>query len=95
MESNRPRDSTWRVTHWRTAPTISAFERSQIRQKTHHPVATLFETHRRKREQEQAFMAGYLEAQAKQRTACLCKDMVRPLSTPLDARIVALAHMEM
>ena len=38
-----------------------------------------------------AFLARYYEAQTRQRTAYLCKDMVRPLSTPLDDRITALA----
>ena len=78
MESNRSSYSIWRG---RATPRTSGFERAQIR----------LETQREKREQEQAFMAGYLEAQAKQRTACLCKDMVLPLSTPLQDRIVAMA----
>ena len=37
-------------------------------------------------------LAGYVDARTKQRTACLCRDMVRPLRTSLDARIVALAE---
>ena len=37
-------------------------------------------------------MAGYIEAQMKQRTAYISKAMVRPLKTPLNDRIVALAH---
>jgi hypothetical protein len=41
--------------------------------------------------EEQAFLPGYHEAQTRLRTAYLCKDMVRPLSTPLDDRITALA----
>ena len=44
--------------------------------------------------EEQAFLPsepGYYEAQTRLRTAYLCKDMVRPLSTPLDDRIVAMA----
>ena len=36
---------------------------------------------------------GYYEAQTRLRTAYLCKDMVYPLSTPLDVRIVTLAHI--
>ena len=40
---------------------------------------------------EQEFMPGYLEAQTRLRTAYACKEMVRPLSTPLDHRIVAMA----
>jgi len=36
-------------------------------------------------------MAGYIEAQIKQRTAYISKSMVRPLETPLNDRIVALA----
>ena len=40
---------------------------------------------------EQEFMPGYLEAQTRLRTSYACRDMVRPLSTPLDARIVAMA----
>ena len=36
-------------------------------------------------------LAPILAAQAKMRTAYICKDMVRPLVTPLDDRIVALA----
>ena len=37
-------------------------------------------------------MAGYIEAQMKQRTAYISKAMVRPLKTPLNDRIVALEH---
>ena len=88
MESNRSRDSIWRGG---ATPRISAFERAQIRQKMQKIHRTFLETQKEKREQKQAFMAGYLEAQAKQRTACLCKDMVLPLSTPLRDRIVAMA----
>ena len=40
---------------------------------------------------EQLFLPGYYEAQTRLRTAYLCKDMVLPLSTPLDDRITALA----
>ena len=36
-------------------------------------------------------LAPILAAQTKMRTAYLCKDMVRPLKTSLDDRIVALA----
>ena len=44
------------------------------------------------RQQDEAqFLAGYYEAQTRQRTAYLCKDMVRPLLTPLDDRITGLA----
>ena len=35
--------------------------------------------------------AGYLEAQTKQRTAYLCRDLVRPLNVSLYARIPCLA----
>ena len=35
--------------------------------------------------------AGYLEAQTKQRTAYLCRDLVRPLSVSLYDRIPSLA----
>ncbi len=35
--------------------------------------------------------AGYLEAQAKQRTAYLCRDLVRPLRVSLYDRIPSLA----
>ena len=45
----------------------------------------------RKYEEEQSFITKYHEAQARLRTACLCRDMVRPLSTSLDERIVAMA----
>ena len=38
-------------------------------------------------------MAGYVEAQIKQRTAYVSKAMVRPLKTSFDDRIVALAHV--
>lgn len=41
--------------------------------------------------EEQAFLPGYYEAQTRLRTAYSCRDMVRPLSTPLDDRITALA----
>ena len=37
-------------------------------------------------------MAAYINANTKQRTAYLCRDMVYPLRTPLDDRIVALAR---
>ena len=84
-ESNRSRVGVWR---WRASRPIKAFERAQLRQRQEQGY---LEAQREKREQEQAFMAGYLEAQAKQRTACLCKDMVLPLSTPLQDRIVAMA----
>ena len=40
---------------------------------------------------EQDFLAGYLESQTRLRTSYACKELVRPLSTPLDARIVAMA----
>ena len=43
--------------------------------------------------EEQFFLPGYYEAQTRLRTPYLCKDMVRPLSTPLVERIVALAHI--
>ena len=37
-------------------------------------------------------MAGYIEAQIKQRTAYISKSMVRPLKTSLNDGLVALAH---
>ena len=40
---------------------------------------------------EQAFLAGHHAAQTILRTAYLCRDIVRPLSTPLDDRVIALA----
>ena len=43
--------------------------------------------------EEKALLPGYYEAQTKQRTAYVCKDMVRPLATSLDDRIVALAML--
>jgi hypothetical protein len=39
-----------------------------------------------------SMMAGYIDAQMKQRTAYISKSMVRPLETPLNDRLVALAH---
>jgi len=39
-----------------------------------------------------SMMAGYIEAQIKQRTAYISKSMVRPLKTSLNDRLVALAH---
>ena len=41
--------------------------------------------------EEQEFLPGYLEAQTRLRTSYACKEMVRPLSTPLDERIVTMA----
>ena len=38
-------------------------------------------------------LAPILAAQTKMRTAYLCRDMVRPLATPLEDRIVAMAHL--
>jgi hypothetical protein len=43
--------------------------------------------------EERALLPGYYEAQTKQRTAYVCKEMVRPLATSLDDRIVALARL--
>ena len=43
--------------------------------------------------EEKAFLPGYYEAQTRQRTACVCKDMSRPLAASLDDRIVALAML--
>lgn len=43
--------------------------------------------------EDRALLPGYYEAQTKQRTAYICKDMVRPLATSLDDRIVALAML--
>ena len=43
--------------------------------------------------EEKALLPGYYEAQTRQRTAYVCKDMVRPLATSLDDRIVALAML--
>ena len=42
-------------------------------------------------DQEGIIDQGYLEAQAKQRTSYLCRDMVAPLSVSLHERIVPLA----
>ena len=42
---------------------------------------------------EQQFLPGYLEAQTRLRTSYACRDMVRPLSAPLDERIVTMAHI--
>ena len=39
------------------------------------------------------FEAGYLEAQTRLRTSYACRDMVRPLSTPLQDRIVSMASI--
>ena len=39
-----------------------------------------------------SMMAGYIDAQMKQRTAYISKSMVRPLKTSLNDRLVALAH---
>ena len=39
------------------------------------------------------FEAGYLEAQTRLRTSYACRDMVRPLSTPLQDRIVSMASV--
>ena len=41
--------------------------------------------------EERALLPGCYEAQTKQRTAYVCKEMVRSLATSLDDRIVALA----
>ena len=41
----------------------------------------------------QEFEAGYLEAQTRLRTSYACRDMVRPLSTPLQDRIVSMASI--
>ena len=43
------------------------------------------------RREEQAFIRGYEEAQSRLRLSMTCKSMVRPLSYPLQARIVELA----
>ena len=43
------------------------------------------------RREEQAFIRGYEEAQSRCRLSMTCKAMVRPLSYPLQARIVELA----
>ena len=43
------------------------------------------------RQEEQAFIRGYEEAQSRLRLSMTCKSMVRPLSYPLQARIVELA----
>ena len=42
---------------------------------------------------EQEFMPGYLEAQTRLRTSYACKEMVRPVSTPLQDRIVSMASI--
>ena len=44
-------------------------------------------------QQERAFLPGYLEAQSKQRLACTCSELVRPLEVVLYTRIVALAML--
>lgn len=41
--------------------------------------------------EEQQFLPGYYEAQTRLQTSYLCKEMVRPLSTPLDDRALAMA----
>ena len=43
--------------------------------------------------EERALLPGYYEAQTKQRTAYVCKDMLRSLETSLDDRSVALAML--
>ena len=43
---------------------------------------------------EDEFLPGYHEAQTRLRTSYLCKDMVRPCSTPLVERTLALAHLK-
>ena len=40
---------------------------------------------------EQELLPGYYDAQTRLRTSYACKEMVRPLSTPLDDRIMAMA----
>ena len=44
-------------------------------------------------QEERAFLPGYLEAQSKQRLACTCSELVRPLEVDLYTRIVALAML--
>ena len=44
-------------------------------------------------QEEDAHHPAYYDAQTRLRTAYACKDMVRPLSTPLDDRIIAMAHI--
>ena len=39
------------------------------------------------------FEAGYLEAQTRLRTSYACREMVRPVSTPLQDRIVSMASI--
>ena len=45
------------------------------------------------RDEAREFLAGYLEAQTRLRTSYACRDMVRPLSTPLQDRIVSMASI--
>ena len=54
---------------------------------------TIMAARREEERDEQEFMPGYLEAQTRLRTSYACRDMVRPLSTPLDHRIVAMASI--
>ncbi len=42
-------------------------------------------------QEEKARLAGYYEAQTKERMASLCRDMVRPSASPLGDYIVAMA----
>ena len=51
------------------------------------------EKFREAQREEQLLLPGDYEAQTPQRTAYLCQDMVHPCSTPLDGRIVTLAHL--
>ena len=51
------------------------------------------DTFREIRREEEEILPGYYDAQTRLRTSYACKDLVRPLSTPLDERIVALAYI--
>ena len=42
---------------------------------------------------ERQLLPGYLEAQSRQRMACTCSELARPLKVDLQSRIVALAML--
>ena len=44
-------------------------------------------------QEERRLLPGYEEAQSKQRLACTCSELVRPLEVDLYTRIVALAML--
>ena len=47
----------------------------------------------RQRQEDQKFNAGYEEAQSRLRMSMCCKSLVHPIQTPLQTRVVDLAHM--